>query len=108
MDQTRCDSAYRTLCDHAPAMWRRDENDAPDIGARLEDQCLFEERLRFGRNGGLRRRCAEEIAPNFVTARVGDHQPAKNATHAMTYQNNRAVIWKRFVQRIELAPKQQG
>src|SRR5215472_4180968 len=106
MDQTRCDSADRTLCDQAPAVWRRDENNARDTAARLEDQCLFEERFSFGRNGGLRGRCAEEVAPDFVTARVGDHQPAKNATHAMTYQNNRAVIWKRFVQRIELASKQ--
>src|SRR6516165_7392420 len=108
MDQTRCDSAYRTLCDHAAAMWRRDENDARDIAARLEDQRLFEESFSLGRNGGLRGRCAEEVAPNVVPARIGDHEPAKNATHAMTYQNDCAVIGKRFVQRIELAPKQQG
>ena len=108
MDQTRCDSADRALCNHAAAMWRRDENNARHVMLRVEDQCAFKQRFSLRRNAGLRGRCAEEVAPNFVTVRVGDHQPAKNATHAVTYQNNRAVIGKRFVQRIDLAPKQQG
>src|SRR5438045_2830787 len=107
MDQARCDPADRALCNHAAAMWRRDESNSSHFMLRVEEQCVFKQRFSLRRKGGLRGRCAEEVAPYLFTLRVGDHQPAKNATHAMTYQNHRAVIGKGFVQRIELAPKQQ-
>ena len=67
------------------------------IAPPFKDQRLPDQRLTFRREFGLCRQFAEEVAPNFVTARVSDHKAAKNAAHAMADQNNLAVIWEGFV-----------
>jgi hypothetical protein len=78
-------------------MWRRDENNPRHIAPTFKDEGLPDQRLTFRREFGLRRQCAEEVAPNFVTAGVSDHEAAKNAAHAMADQNNLAVIREGFV-----------
>ena len=73
------------------------ENESRHITSRLKDQCLFEKRLSGLREFRLRGRFAEKIAPKFVTARVGDHKADDNATHAMTYKDDRPVMRKSSV-----------
>ena len=41
-------------------MWRRDENDARDVGPGIKDQCLPEQRPTFRRKAGLCGRFTEK------------------------------------------------
>src|SRR5207247_5057067 len=88
-------------------MRRGDENDPRNLRPTPEDQSLGQQRLSFRREICLVRRLAEIDPPNFVATGIRDHEPADDSTHAVTDEDNRAMIWEDFVQRVEFAPKQQ-
>ena len=76
------------------------------ITSRLKDNPLratpwFPERVSSARE------VCRKSSAKFVTARVGDHEAADNATHAMTYKDDRPVM-RKVLSRASSSPEQQG